>query len=229
MGAPWDFRPDEDLLEKMRRLPKAVRRKKLLDPKTDWQVYSAVQGVIASDRTSKTNPPGVAYGIVVDYDAVSDIDYVEKMLNQMPESQMLNWIEITLSRKIRLVWLFEKPILIPSPAFFEELMEQFFKTMGIPTLLAGYDAASLKHTEMWTNGGEWLKFRTEPLSWDFCFGVICSVSKKASLFETGKFRSTRLPRKWKSDGRAVGRATSCLTPWACDFGMQLPTTRPAVR
>ena len=206
-GNPWDFTPDKELLEKMRRLPKPVRRKKLLDPKTDWQVYSAVCGAIHSDIISKTNPPVSLRGLVVDYDAVSDIDYVEKMLNQMPESQMPNWIEITLSRKIRLVWLFEKPILIPSPAFFAELMEQFFKTMGIPTLLAGYDAASLKQTERWTNGGEWLRFRTEPLSWDFCFGVICSVSKKSSLFENGEVplekiaeeMAKRWPGRWKGD------------------------------
>ena len=121
-GNPWDFAPDKEALEKMRRLPKAARRKKLLDPKTDWQVYSAVCGAIQSDIISKTNPPVSLGGLVVDYDAVSDIDYVEKMLNQMPESQMPNWIEITLSKKIRPVWLFEKPILIPSPAFFEELM-----------------------------------------------------------------------------------------------------------
>ena len=206
-GAPWDFRPDKELLERMRKLPKAVRRKKLLDPQTDWQVYSAVQGIIPSDRISKTNPPGMAYGIVVDYDAVADIDFVEQMLNQMPESQMPNYIEITLSKNIRLVWLFEKPILIPSPAFYEELMGQFFKTLGVPTLLAGYDSASLKHTEAWTNGGEWLEFRTEPLSWDFCFGVVCGVSKKASLFESGEVpletiaeeMKKRWPGRWQGD------------------------------
>jgi hypothetical protein len=60
---------------------------------------------------------------------------------------------------------------------------------------------------MWTNGGEWLEFRTEPLSWDFCFGVICSVSKKASLFENGEVpletiaveMQKRWPGRWQGD------------------------------
>jgi uncharacterized protein DUF5906 len=207
LGDPWKFSTTPEALEAMRKLPKPVRRKKLLDPATDWQVYSAIKGVILSDRISKTNPPGTAYGIVVDYDKVADLDSVIELMMQMPESQRPNYVEVTLSKKIRLVWLFEKPILIPSPAFFEEMMIEFFKTLEVPTLMAGYDSASLKHTEMWTNGGEWYECNTVPLSWDFCFGVICGVSKKASLFENGEVpldmiaaeMVKRWPGRWQGD------------------------------
>ena len=206
-GKPWEFSPGEEAVEKMRQLPKAARRKKLLNPATTWNVYSAVRGMNAVERISEDNPPVAAAGLVVDYDMISDVETVVGYLNQRPEEQTPGFIEISLSKKIRLVWLFEHEILIPSPAFYKELMGKIFEYLGVPTLLAGYDEASARHTEIWTNGGVWYNVNPNPLSWKFCFGVVCEVSKKASLFVNGevplKIIATevekRWPGRWKGD------------------------------
>jgi hypothetical protein len=206
-GNPWEFAPGDGAVEKWRKYPKAARRKRLLDPTTVWNVYSAVRGLNPTARISQENPPVGVSGLAVDYDMVSDIDTVMGFIRQLPEEQQPTYIEISLGKKIRLIWLFEREILIPSPAFYGELMEKFFDVLGIPTLLAGYDSASLKPTEMWTNGGVWYDVNPKPLSWEFCFGVVCDTSKKASLFENGEIPlptiaaevENRWPGRWKGD------------------------------
>lgn len=191
----------------MRRLPKVARRKKLLEPSTAWSVYTAVRGADLTARISGENPPVGVRGLVVDYDMVADINTVLGYIDQMPEALQPNFIEISIGKKIRLVWLFEQEILIPSPAFYKELVSRFFENLQVPTLLAGYDNASEKPTEMWTNGGEWYDVNPKPLSWGYCFGVVCEVSKKASLFEKGEIPletigaevEKRWPGRWKGD------------------------------
>ena len=81
---------------------------------TQWNVYSAVKGLAPNQRVSKTNSPVGLRGLVVDYDMVSDVRVVRGYLEQMPENLRPNFIEISLGDKIRLVWVFEKEILIPS-------------------------------------------------------------------------------------------------------------------
>lgn len=206
-GNPWDFNPSPEELEKMRKLPKVARRKKLLDPSTNWNVYSAVRGANPAARISGENPPVAARGLAVDYDMVADIGTVLGYIDQRPADQRPNKIEISLGRKIRLIWLFEREILLPSPAFYKELFTRFAANLSLPTLLAGYDSASEKPTEMWTNGGEWHDVNPKPLSWEYCFGVICEVSKKASLFANGEVAldviaaeaEKRWPGRWKGD------------------------------
>lgn len=191
----------------MRKLPKVARRKKLLEPRTEWNVYTAVRGADATARISGDNPAVAAYGLVADFDMVADIDSVLRYIDQRPVDQHPTFIEISLGHKIRLVWLFEKEILIPSPAFYKELIAKFFANLQVPTLLAGYDPASEKPTEVWTNGGEWYDVNPKPLSWEYCFGVICETSKKASLFANGEVAldvialevEKRWPGRWKGD------------------------------
>lgn len=205
-GAPWEFCVADEH-NTLKKLPKDKRRQTLLKPTTKWNVYTSIVGIAKNQRISKSNPPAFVRGLVADFDMVTDADGVMKYVNQKPESQRPNFIEISLGNKVRLVWVFEKELLTPSTEFCIALLEAFFDKLGIPTLLAGFDPASTKPTEMWTNGGTWYDVRPEPLSHDFCFGVLCEVSKKTSLFnkadipleviaaEVGK----RYPTKWQGE------------------------------
>lgn len=205
-GAPWEFCvADED--NALKKMPKDKRRLALLKPTTSWNVYSAIRGFAPNLRISKDNPPAAIFGLVADFDMVSDIETVMKYISQMPEKLRPNFVEISLGNKIRLIWLFEKPILTPSTEFCIDLIETFFEKLGVPTLLPGYDAASTKPTEMWTNGGIWYDVRPEPLTWEYCFGVVCEVSKKVSLFNKGEIPietieeevKKRFPNRWHGD------------------------------
>lgn len=206
-SAPWDFKPDEKQLAVMRRMPKAQRRAQLLNPKTAWNVYSSVRGSARNLRVAKTNPPAALRGLVADYDMIIDLETVEKYMDQVPEKLRPQFVEVSLGLKIRLVWVFAQEVLCPSTEFCFALIQEFFKKIGVPTLLAGYDSASEKPSEMWTNGGDWYVLRDEPLSWDFCFGVVCEVSKKTSLFANGEIPlekiaeevEKRFPGRWSGE------------------------------
>lgn len=206
-GQPWDFTSDE--LETMRKLPKDKRRQQLLVPTTRWQVYTSVRGSIGTARISKDNPASALLGLVADFDMVSDLETVLKYLNQMPEEYLPNFIEISLGKKIRLVWLFPREVLVPGNEFCQALISTLFDKLGVPTLLAGYDKASEKPTEMWTNGGEWYSVKETPLAWDFIFGSLCEVSNKTSLFNRGEVPleaiwtevQSRFPGRWTGEWR----------------------------
>jgi hypothetical protein len=209
---PWEYSPAEGALSDMRSLPKRKRIAKLTVPSTEWNVYSPIRGLAPNKRISKANPPVGLRGLVADYDMKSDIDTVTGYLNQMPESFLPSFVEVSLSEKIRLVWVFDREILVPSLEFCGDLIHTFFEKFGVPTLVAGYDKASEKPTQVWTNGGVWRPLTrggepVPPLSWDCCFGVICEVSKKSSLFgrslipleDVAKEINIRWPGRWQGD------------------------------
>lgn len=205
-GEPWEFSvPDEQ--NTLKRLTKDKRRQALLNSKTSWNVYTAVRGLAPNQRISKNNPATGIVGLVADYDMVSDIETVMKYVNQLPKWARPNFIEVSLGNKIRLVWVFEREVLLPSNDFCIEFIKVFFAKIGVPTLLAGYDTASTKPTEMWTNGGIWYDVNPEPMSWEICFGVVCEVSKKAALFNHGEIAieviaeevKKRFPNRWQGD------------------------------
>lgn len=206
-GNPWDFNiSDDDNWPK--KLTKVNRRLSLLKPDALWNCYTAVRAFAPNLLVSKTNPPAALRGLVVDYDTVTDVDAVCGYLDQMPENIRPNFIEVSLSNKIRLVWIFEREVLIPSTEFCIELLKCFFDKMGLTTLLAGYDpVGSLKPTERWSNGGIWYSVKETPLPWDYCFGVVCGVSKKSKLFGQAQIPlekiaeeiEKRYPGRWQGD------------------------------
>jgi hypothetical protein len=99
--------------------------------------------------------------------------------------------------------------------FCQALIQTFFDKLGVPSLLAGYDANSVKPAEVWTNGAIWYDVRPTPLVWDYCFGVVCFVSKQTSLFNKGEIPleiiakevQGRFPNRWEGDFRldALGK------------------------
>lgn len=202
---PWLHDPDG--LGSLKAMDKADRRAHILKPETKWNIYSAVRGFNKNARISSKNPASGLRGLVADYDMVTDITTVFKYLGQIPENSRPNFIETSLSDKIRLVWVFERELLIPSSEFCEELIARFFDKLGVPTLLAGYDRNSTKPAEMWTNGGIWQSANPNPLSWEYCFGVVCEVSKKTSLFNHGEIPleiiaeevKKRFPNRWQGE------------------------------
>ena len=204
--APWEYQiPEAE--NWLKKLSKPKRRQTLLKSATVWNCYTAVKGIAPNLRISKTNPPKYLCGLVADYDSVSSVTEVLGKINQGKDAQAPNFVEVTLSNKIRLVWVFGKPILVPSSEFCQELIKAFFSALGVPTLLAGYDPCSTRPTEMWTNGGVWHVTNAPGLSSEFCFGVVCSVSKKTSLFANGEISldviadevQKRWPGRWQGD------------------------------
>lgn len=179
--APWDFSPTPELLARIRALPKEQRRKWTLDPKTDWQVYSAIRGIAANQRVAKENPPHSIHGLVADFDATGEIAYIEELINGVPEIFRPNFMERSLGLKWRAVWVFARALLVPGSEYCANFIKTAFTKMGVRAMFAGFDPASEKPAEMWTNGGEWYNIKSEPLPWDIILGFACDVSNKSEF------------------------------------------------
>lgn len=205
-GCPWNYHNPKGRLA-LQAMPKEKRRRAMLVPTADWNVYTGFRGFAANQRIAKDNPPTVQHALVIDYDSVQPIPTVLSFLAEVPYWQLPNFIEESLSNKIRLVWIFEKPLNFLNTEHCVSYQEALIKKMGLDNLLAGFDKASLKPTEMWTNGGVWHAVKTEPLAWEYIFGVACDVSKKASLFNRGDVQieviaeevSKRYPSRWQGE------------------------------
>jgi hypothetical protein len=227
---PWDFEPSEDELKKVRAMRKEARRQWTLLPSCRWQVYSAFKGLIPSARICKTNPPQTMHGLVVDYDMKSDVETVMNFVRQMPAEMQPNFIEISIGLKIRLIWVFETPINCASFEHTEEILQKFHSKLNTKTLLAGYDPASEKPTEMWTNGGVWYEVKQTPLSKEFCFGVACDVANKTNLFCRGEIPlhiiadeiAAKFPGRWKGEFKEGALGIRFWVPTAdCPTGAQV--------
>ncbi len=176
--APWDYHPPEDALDKVRSKEKGKRRKDMLKPGTEWQVYSAVKGLNPSVIISGENPATALRGLVIDFDTQQTVEMVHHFLKQESETFHPNFIEVSLSGNIRLVWVFEREINVPDTAFASAFINAAVRKMHIRDMANGYDdAANAKPTMRWTNGGEWHKFKEAPLPWELVFGIACDVSK----------------------------------------------------
>jgi len=207
---PWDF--SAEAAHPIRAMSKALRRETMLKETTEWNVYSAFRGSSPSQRISDTNPPDLMNGLAVDYDAKTPLEQIFKRVEEMEPNTRPQWIEISLSGKIRLVWVFERPVLVPSTAFAKALLKEFLNVFEAKTLLAGYDPASEKPSSMWTNGGTWYRVSDDkgelpPVPWAFCSGLVAAVSKRSDLFgpseipfaEIAAEVQKRWPGRWQGD------------------------------
>lgn len=204
---PWDFNiSEEDNWPK--KMNKVKRRIALLQKTAVWNCYTPVRGFAKNLLVSKTNPAAALRGLAYDYDTVMSVETVLGFIEQMPEHLRPNFIEQSLSGKIRLVWVFERELLTPSSEFCIELMMHFAKKLGAPTLLPGFDAnGSYKATERWSNGGVWYSLKETPLDWTYCFGTVCEVSKRSKLFDRAQIPleiiaeqvNKMWPGRWEGD------------------------------
>lgn len=183
-GAPWDFAPTPEALDIVRAKKKDDRRKWLITAGTIWQVYSAVCGEIRTARVNAIeNPPRAMRGLAVDYDSVIEVEYATQLINQMPEKFQPQFLEITIGKKARLVWVFEAEVLVAGFEYCKKLTELFFDKLNIATLLPGFDPASAKPAEVWTNGGVWYELKKTPMSNEVVRGVAVEMARKASMFD----------------------------------------------
>ena len=203
---PWEFR-NEETKALLQAMPKVKRRQSLLVPATKWNCYSVFRGFNRAARISGTNQAQGMSGLAADYDSVQPLPVVLSLIGEMAPALQPNFIEWSLSGKIRLVWVFARELNVMSNAHAIATLETFTRKMGLENLLAGYDKASLKPTEMWTNGGMWYMLRPDPMSWDYVFGMACEVNKQKSLFahgdvpltEIAKEVEARHPGRWQGE------------------------------
>jgi hypothetical protein len=227
-GEPWNFNPGPEVLAKVRAMPKGVRRDWSASPSTIWSIYSSVKALAPSIRISKENPPVSIHGFVADYDYISDLEEVTRHLSQVAEELRPTFIERSIGKKWRVIWCFEKPILTTSFEHCEVLLKAYAQKFQAPTLLAGYDEASTKPTQVWTNGCEWYDI-SKPINFTLLQGVAIEASKR-SLFGSIEIPldkiaaavKERFPDRWVGEFKLGATGVRFWDPTAdCPTGCQV--------
>lgn len=184
-GNPWEF-TKFDLVppECLGKQGKVARTEWMTAPLTDFHAYSLFEGVNANLRIrgpgkgkeDEGNPPTLMWGWAVDYDYALTEAEIEAGIARMDIKP--NWRETTLSGHCRLIWLFAKPILLPSYAFAVAWCMQLDQIIPYRQL-AGIDEGAIKAPERYfTNGCKWQKMNPLPVPHAQLLGHLVRVSAK---------------------------------------------------
>lgn len=191
-GNPWEFTgtPPIDARE-----DKTFRDRWINDPKTEWNVFSLLEGVnpncrIYADKEDDGNPPRKQYGVVVDYDAPATLQDVRNgMLRIGPHKPA--WYGKSLSGHAHVLWLFEKPLNLPENI---NLVRRWLKFLRerIPfhLLLIGFETGAFDEpSRRFTNGAEWHQLSEYIIPAEIVQGWFVQFSSK-DKWEEAKFSTT---------------------------------------
>lgn len=158
--APWIFSADVPP-EVRGKEGKKARDKWISDQTTKHQCYSAFEGVNAFQRVAESkgaqegNPPLKIHAFVADIDAQVSEDELAAGIARLGEF-VPNYLERTLSGNARLIWLFEKPVLVPNTRFAVEFLKYALVHGRFEQVAAALDKPAWETpNRYYTNSGEW--------------------------------------------------------------------------
>lgn len=153
-------------------------RRWCVEKDTDHVFYTTFEGVNPAQRPGvHENPPYIMLGFAADYDGagIEPEKVVEKCLKK-PLRIRPTWVTTTFSNKVRVIWEFEEPVILPEePKNQGKLIRAIAKELEAPALAPGFDEASYKPTEMWELGRKWERVCPTPLPRDTVMGACLSV------------------------------------------------------
>lgn len=178
---PWEFK-GLDLIPPAAVANKSERTRWLQNPETRFNCYSAFEGVNPLLRvkgpsgSEEGNPPVSMSALCADYDLPLSDGEIEPAIARM--SIKPQWMERTLSGHVRLLWLFEEPISLPSFSFARFLLQEIKNFLPVQHL-AGLDEPALVAPEKyWTNGCKWKRISETPVSKGLLKGFLIEISPK---------------------------------------------------
>jgi hypothetical protein len=154
-------------------------------PTTEWQVYSAFEGINPGVRISEAkvgaeegNPPFRLHAFVADIDCAVSRDELAAGIARISISP--NYYERTMSGNARLVWLFEKPVTFPNRRFAVEFLKLALARLKPDLVAAGFDRPAWEEpNRYYTNSGEWLMINAdERVPADLLNGWVVDVADK---------------------------------------------------
>jgi hypothetical protein len=177
---PWEFDLDAvtaalgEPTVKGLMVDKKTRSIYMTDPKTQWHIYVAGEGMDPTRRSSKENPVVKVHAFVADYDTPLEEAHVTTMekLKMAP-----NWVEQSLSGNFRAVWLFESPVGVVNSAQARQFLTELGGLIKVTKVAPGFDKNSFNPSQTWTNGGRWLKLGDKPLPADLLHGLVIASMK----------------------------------------------------
>ena len=175
-GEPWAFRNGT--------MPHGMTKDEFrawsADAKTQHLFYSAFEGANAALRVTETNPATLMHGLVVDYDAQVSAEERAAFMSRASVAYPPSYICTTFSGGVRLVWLFEGPLLLFTKRITEEFLSRIKKELKLKKLFPGIDDEALARPSQYYHCGlDWEALPAKPLPLDLLYSWIIAVSQKA--------------------------------------------------
>ena len=169
---PWEFLTTHQINFDV---PKEEYRKMYSKSTAEHCLVSFVEGMQPNTRVSKENEALFLHGYFADYDGIYVPEMISRLAENPPVPYLPSYIILTQSKKLRLAWLFQKPIKVLSTAYAHEFLETVAKNVHTTEWGSKYDVvASENPTQYMDIGREWKPFpNAQPIpfelltKWDF--------------------------------------------------------------
>jgi len=153
---PWEYKAMSPIAEEVRH-NKDARQRWYKDKSTNHCFYTAIEGVIATQRVGKENPPKSIHGFTADYDIKIPAERIMEAIKSMDLKPC--YFETSLGGNFRLVWLLETPLQIETSAFGRFVLQQSYDWLRLG-LLPGLDRPAYEEaSRLYCNGGIWEEIR----------------------------------------------------------------------
>lgn len=149
---PWvDFPVPEEILA----LDKDAYKKRWFNPETKHCLYLLAEGQNDAFCVSSGNQAKMLHGFAADYDGVFTEDIVTAMKEKAPGKFKPAYWCLSQSKKLHLVWLFDRPITVTGNAHANELLHMIATKLKAVRWGVGYDPDSELVTQVMDIGREW--------------------------------------------------------------------------
>lgn len=166
---PWDVKVDPAVLD----LPKEAYKKRWFNPATKHYLLLLTEGQNPSFCVSSGNQAAAIHGFFADYDGVFTEDIVDALKTKAPGKYKPAYWCLSQSKRLHLVWLFDRPVTVTGNAHANELLHVVATKLKAVRWGVGYDIESEICTQVMDIGREWHVFKEhsfvpaeEVIMWD---------------------------------------------------------------
>ena len=151
LDAPWDIVESSDV---PRHMNKAEFSLWSTSYSTKHHYLSSLEGMSAQVRIGADNPVFRMHGVIADYDGIITYDAVEHLLDKPPSEHSPQWHVRTHSNKARLVWHFERPVLLADARHLKNFLRILTKTIKLDRWMAGFDTKAFGNANQYYELGK---------------------------------------------------------------------------
>lgn len=148
--------------------------------------YSPVEGVNQNARITVENPPFKMHGLVVDFDALIDQKSIDLIQDNGEAGLLPKWITQTFSGNRRLIWEFEKPVMVDNEDITNRFIALLAKKLKVKNILPGVDMSSFKTSQYFERGYGWQEIpNNSPISSEVLSLLFVQAATARTLRGTG--------------------------------------------
>lgn len=204
---PWDWDISDRILNVVKTLPKNQRKKKVCD--IGWCIFGVARGVIQNQPLTKENQAAAIGGLVLDYDATYNREYLRDQLAKVNPDLHPQYIEQSLGGNVRLMWVFHDWLPVINSAHATAVWKTFADLLKVDRLHPGLDESSWNPAQRWTNGVLWEVCNTKHKHVPKATMMSCMVeaARKHTTAESGEIDlkivaqevEKRWPGRWEGE------------------------------